>query len=50
VLNWFDTEPGRYVVHSETTRDRVEWLTIAPADTARIEQRLTEMAGSLNRP
>ena len=50
VLNWFDTEPGRYVVHSEVTRDRVEWLTIAPADTARIEQRLAEMVASLNHP
>jgi hypothetical protein len=48
VLNWFDTEPGRYLVHSEVTRDRVEWLTIAPADTARIERRLTELAASLN--
>lgn len=50
VLNWFDTEPGRYLVHTEVTRDRVEWLTIAPADTARIEQRLTELAASLNQP
>ena len=48
VLNWFDTEPGRYLVHSEVTRDRVEWLTIAPADTARVEQRLAEMVTSLN--
>lgn len=49
VLNWFDTEPGRYLVHSETTSDRVEWLTVEPADTARIEQRLSELA-SLNHP
>lgn len=48
VLNWFDTESGRYLVHSETTRDRVEWLTVTPADTARIEQRLTELATALN--
>jgi len=47
VLNWFDTESGRYVVHSEVTPDRVEWLTIAPADTARIEQRLRDLAASL---
>jgi hypothetical protein len=50
VLNWFDTEPGRYLVHTEVTRDRVEWLTIAPADTARIHQRLSEMVASLNQP
>src|ERR1700741_2829008 len=41
VVNWFDTAAGRYLAHVEITPDRVEWLTIAPADTARIEQRLT---------
>ncbi|MFC4854659.1 ESX secretion-associated protein EspG [Actinophytocola glycyrrhizae] len=50
VLNWFDTEPGRYLVHSEVTMDRVEWVIIAPADTARVGQRLSEMADSLNQP
>ncbi|MGB3439978.1 MAG: ESX secretion-associated protein EspG [Actinophytocola sp.] len=50
VLNWFDTESGRYLVHSEVDRDRVEWLTIAPGDTARVEQRLSDMAASLNSP
>lgn len=49
VLNWFDTEHGRYLVHGEVARDRVEWLTIAPGDTARIEQRLSAMVTSLNR-
>lgn len=48
VLNWFDTDAGRYLVYSDVTRDRVEWLTVAPADTARLEQRLTELATSLN--
>ena len=47
VLNWFDTDSGRYLVHSEVTRDRVEWLTIAPGDTARVGQRLQELAASL---
>ncbi|MCA1655428.1 MAG: ESX secretion-associated protein EspG [Pseudonocardiaceae bacterium] len=47
VLNWFDTEAGRYLVHGETTRDRVEWLTVTPADTARVEQRLTALAAAL---
>jgi hypothetical protein len=49
VLNWFDTEPGRYLVHGETTRDGVEWLTITPADTARVQRRLTELVEGLNR-
>jgi hypothetical protein len=47
VLNWFDTDAGRYLVYGETDRDRVEWLTVAPADTTRLEQRLTELARAL---
>lgn len=43
VLNWFDTEPGRYLVQGVVGRDGVEWLTVAPADSGRIAQRLTEM-------
>jgi ESX secretion-associated protein EspG len=43
VLNWFDTEPGRYLVLTEPSRDGVEWLTIVPADTDRIARRLTEL-------
>jgi hypothetical protein len=48
VVNWFDTDAGRYLVHGETDRDRTEWLVVAPADTARLEQRLTALAGTLN--
>jgi hypothetical protein len=48
VVNWFDTDAGRYLVHSEVDRSRVEWLTVAPADTARVEQRLTDLANALN--
>ena len=48
VVNWFDTDAGRYLVHSEVGGDRVEWLTVAPADTARIERRLTDLATALN--
>jgi hypothetical protein len=47
VVNWFDTEAGRYLAHTEADRDRVEWLTITPADTARIGQRLAELAAAL---
>jgi hypothetical protein len=48
VVNWFDTDAGRYMVHSEVGRDRVEWLTVTPADTARIGRRLTDLATALN--
>jgi hypothetical protein len=48
VVNWFDTDAGRYLVHTEVGRDRIEWLTVAPADTARVEQRLTALANALN--
>jgi hypothetical protein len=47
VINWFDTAAGRYLAHVEVSRDRVEWLTIAPADTSRIEQRLTDAIAAL---
>jgi hypothetical protein len=47
VVNWFDTAAGRYLVHVEAGRDRVEWLTVAPADTARIEERLTRLIATL---
>jgi hypothetical protein len=47
VVNWFDTAAGRYLTHVEVSRDRVEWLTITPADTSRIEQRLTDLIAAL---
>jgi hypothetical protein len=47
VVNWFDTAAGRYLAHVEVARDRTEWLTIAPADTSRIEQRLTDAISAL---
>lgn len=47
VVNWFDTASGRYLAHVEQSRDRVDWLTITPADTARIEQRLVELIAAL---
>jgi hypothetical protein len=47
VVNWFDTAAGRYLTHIEVARDRVEWLTITPADTSRIEQRLTNLIAAL---
>jgi EspG family len=47
VVNWFDTAAGRYLAHVEVARDRVEWLTVTPADTARIEKRLTDLIAAL---
>lgn len=47
VVNWFDTEAGRYLAHTETAQDRVDWLTVTPADTARVEQRLAELAAAI---
>lgn len=44
VLNWFDTTAGRYLVSTEAGRDRVEWLTVAPAGLSRLEQRLADLA------
>ncbi len=43
VVNWFDTDAGRYVVNTERRRDGCEWLTFAPGDTNRVAQRLTEL-------
>lgn len=47
VVNWFDTTAGRYLAHTDTAGDRVEWLTIVPADTARVRLRLTELVRAL---
>lgn len=47
VLNWFDTEAGRYLAHTEVGRDRTEVLTVAPADRGRIEQRLAALVAGL---
>jgi hypothetical protein len=47
VLNWFDTEAGRYVAYTETRRDGAEWLTFSPGDSARLAHRLTELVTGL---
>lgn len=47
VINWFDTDAGRYVVHTERRRDGVEWLTFAPGDSSRVAQRLTELVAGV---
>ena len=43
VLNFFDTEPGRYLVYTERRRDGQDWLTCAPGDSGRVAHRLTEL-------
>jgi ESX secretion-associated protein EspG len=43
VLNWVDTDAGRYSVQASTSQDGETWLTFAPADSARIEHRLREL-------
>ncbi|HEU5473293.1 MAG TPA: ESX secretion-associated protein EspG [Actinophytocola sp.] len=47
VLNWFDTEAGRYLVFAERRRDGAEWLTCAPGDSGRLSRRLTELVAGL---
>jgi hypothetical protein len=49
VVNWFDTEAGRYVVNTERRRDGSEWLTFTPGDAARVAQRLSELVASVTR-
>lgn len=48
VLNWFDTDAGRYLVYAERRRDREDWLTFAPGDSQRIAMRLKELVASVN--
>jgi hypothetical protein len=38
VLSWYDTDAGRYLVHTEGDR-----LTFSPGDPVRIERRLTQL-------
>lgn len=42
VLSWFDTDAGRYLVHTEQ-RGGQDWLSFSPGDPARIERRLTQL-------
>ena len=49
VLNWFDTDAGRYLVHTERRRDGERWLTFSPGDPARIERRLSQLVEGVAR-
>jgi hypothetical protein len=48
VLNWFDTDAGRYIVYDEHRRDGLEWLTFAPGELRRIREKLTELVARVN--
>ncbi|SDC74305.1 ESX secretion-associated protein EspG [Actinokineospora iranica] len=45
-VNWFDTTAGRYL-WLPTQRDGVAWLTLAPADSAGLAQRLGDLVASV---
>ncbi|HET9142343.1 ESX secretion-associated protein EspG [Actinophytocola sp.] len=47
VLNWFDTDAGRYLAYPERRRDGTEWLTFAPGNSTRLARRLTELVTGL---
>lgn len=44
---WFDTEVGRWTARLQPTSDGDEYLTVAPADSARIATQITEMLNRL---
>ncbi|WP_018683402.1 ESX secretion-associated protein EspG [Actinokineospora enzanensis] len=45
VVNWFDTTAGRYLA-LPTHHNGTDWLTLAPADTPRLTQRLHTLVAS----
>lgn len=46
---WFDTEVGRWTARLQPTADGDEYLTVAPADSARIATQVTELLDRLAR-
>ncbi|MCP2257801.1 EspG family protein [Streptoalloteichus tenebrarius] len=48
VLSWFDVDPpGRYALHGDPGPDGSEWITVGPADPARLRARLHVMVQSV---
>jgi ESX secretion-associated protein EspG len=43
-IAWFDTDEGRYATTTTQGRDGEDWVTLWPADNARLAQRLGELA------
>ncbi|MFL6142052.1 MAG: ESX secretion-associated protein EspG [Labedaea sp.] len=48
VLNFFDTEAGRYLLYTEPRRDGQQWLTCAPGGSDRVAHRLNELVTRLD--
>lgn len=46
---WFDTEAGRWTARLQPTADGDEYLTVAPADSARIATQVAEILNHLMR-
>ncbi|GLZ40684.1 ESX secretion-associated protein EspG [Actinokineospora sp. NBRC 105648] len=46
VVNWFDTTAGRYLA-LPSRQDNTDWLTLAPADSTRLVQRLKDLVASV---
>ncbi|RZS45072.1 ESAT-6 protein secretion system EspG family protein [Herbihabitans rhizosphaerae] len=47
VLNWFDTDNGRYMIQSSRSAGQEPWLTFSPSDAERLASRLHSMLGSV---
>ena len=47
VLNWFDTDAGRYLMQTRREQDGNTWITIAPTDSTRIVSQLGQLLNSL---
>jgi ESX secretion-associated protein EspG len=48
VLAWFDNASGRYLGQVKVASDGREWTTLAPADSATLRKRLSEMMTEVN--
>jgi ESX secretion-associated protein EspG len=48
-MEWFDTEAGRWTARLQPTADGDEYLTVAPADSARIATQIAETLDHLMR-
>jgi EspG family len=44
-IGWFDTEEGRYATTITAGPDGADWVTVWPADNARLAHRLSEAVG-----
>ena len=45
-MTWFDTDDGRYATTLNSGSDGEEWITLWPADNARLAHRLSELAAT----